>query len=133
MSTSLPLEGIRVLDFGRMLPAPYCTMILADLGAEVIRVEAPGFIFGNPPPFYENTSVGAFNNILMRNKKSLALNLKKKEKGALEIIHKLIQTVDIVVEGFRPGVTKKLGIDYESLSKINPSIVYCSITGYGQF
>lgn len=130
---SLPLKGIRVLDFGRMLPAPYCTMILADLGAEVIRVEHPGFVFGNPPPFYEGTSVGAFNNILMRNKKSIALNLKKKDKGALEIIHKIIETVDVVVEGFRPGVTKKLGIDYETLSKINPSIVYCSITGYGQF
>ena len=130
---SLPLEGIRILDFGRMLPSPYCTMILADLGAEVIRVEHPGFIFGNPPPFYEGTSVGAFNNILMRNKKSIALNLKKKEKGALDIIHKLIENVDIVVEGFRPGVTKKLGIDYDSLSKINPSIIYCSITGYGQF
>ncbi len=129
---SLPLEGIRVIDFTRMLPGPYCTMILADLGAEVIRVEDPGFVWGNPPPFYKGTSVGAFNAILMRNKKSIVLNLKKKEKGALNVIYKMIETADIVVEGFRPGVTKKLGIDYETLSKRSPKIIYCSITGYGQ-
>jgi crotonobetainyl-CoA:carnitine CoA-transferase CaiB-like acyl-CoA transferase len=129
---SLPLEGIRVIDLGRLLPVPNCTMILADLGAEVIRVEDPGFIWGNPPPFYEGTSIGAFNNILMRNKKSLALNLKKRDIGALDVVYKLIETADVLVEGFRPGVTKKLRIDYDSVAKINPSIIYCSITGYGQ-
>jgi len=131
-NSALPLDGIRVLDFSRMLPGPYCTMILADLGAEVIRIEDPTFLWGNPPPFYEGTSVSAFNAILNRNKKSITLNLKKSDKGALDILYKFVETTDIVVEGFRPGVTQKLGIDYESLIKINPSIIYCSITGYGQ-
>ncbi len=129
---SLPLQGVRVLDFSRMLPGPYCTMILADLGAEVIRIEDPTFIWGNPPPFYEGTSVSAFNAILNRNKKSISLNLKKVEKGVLEVVYKLVEQADIIVEGFRPGVTTKLGIDYDSVSKVNPSLIYCSITGYGQ-
>ena len=129
---SLPLEGLQVLDFSRMLPGPYCTMILGDLGAEVIRVEDPNFLWGNPPPFYEETSVSAFNAILNRNKKSIALNLKKQDKGVLDVVYKFVKKCDIIVEGFRPGVTRKLGIDYDSLSKVNPSIIYCSITGYGQ-
>ncbi|MBN2155895.1 MAG: CoA transferase [Candidatus Lokiarchaeota archaeon] len=132
MSKSLPLKGIRVLDFSRMLPGPYCSMILADLGAEVIRIEDPNFLWGNPPPFYEGTSISAFNAILNRNSKSISLNLKKASKGALDVVQKFVKKADIIVEGFRPGVTKKLGIDYDSLSQINPSIVYCSITGYGQ-
>jgi crotonobetainyl-CoA:carnitine CoA-transferase CaiB-like acyl-CoA transferase len=107
-------------------------MILADLGAEVIRIEDPNFIMGNPPPFYEGISVGAFNSILNRNKKSIGLNLKKQENGVLDVVNKLVEQTDIVVEGFRPGVSKKLGFDYDSLKKINKSIIYCSITGYGQ-
>lgn len=107
-------------------------MMLADLGAEVIRVDDPSFPYAEPPPFlkdgryYEST----FNMILMRNKKSITLNLKR--EGSLDIFYDLIESADVLVESFRPGVTKRLKIDYDTISEINPKIVYCSITGYGQ-
>lgn len=128
----MALTGIKIVDLSRMLPGPYCTMMLADLGAEVIRVDDPSFPYGEPPPFlkegryYEST----FNMILMRNKKSIGLNLKK--EGSLDIFYDLIKTADVVVESFRPGVTKRLKIDYDTLKEINPKLIYCSITGYGQ-
>ncbi|MEJ2279824.1 MAG: CaiB/BaiF CoA-transferase family protein, partial [Candidatus Lokiarchaeota archaeon] len=127
-----PLSNIRILDLSRMLPGPFCSMILSDLGAEVIRVEDPRFPYSNPPPFYQKGRyrVSAFNSIIMRNKKSITLNLKKKE--AREIFYKLVKESDVILETFRPKVTKKLHIDYENLSKINKSIIYCSLTGYGQ-
>jgi crotonobetainyl-CoA:carnitine CoA-transferase CaiB-like acyl-CoA transferase len=129
---ALPLDGIKVLDLTRMLPGPYCSMILADLGAEVIRVEDPSYAYSNPPPFYQKGRYreSAFNSILMRNKKSITLNLKKEK--AKEIFYELVKHADIILETFRPKVTKKLKIDYETLSSINPSIIYCSLTGYGQ-
>ncbi len=128
----LPLDGIRVLDLTRMLPGPYCTMILADLGAEVIRVEDPNYAYSNPPPFHQKGRYreSAFNSILMRNKKSITLNLKKEK--AKEIFYKLVKRADVILETFRPKVTNKLKIDYNTLSSINPSIIYCSLTGYGQ-
>jgi len=130
---SLPLDHIMVLDLSRMLPGPYASMILADLGAEVIRVEDPRYPYGSPPPFFQKGRYreSAFNSIIMRNKKSIALNLKKEK--ALEIFYKLVEKADIIIETFRPKVTNKLKIDYDSLCKINKSIIYCSLTGYGQY
>jgi crotonobetainyl-CoA:carnitine CoA-transferase CaiB-like acyl-CoA transferase len=130
---SLPLEGVIVIDLARMLPGPYASMILADLGAEVIRVEDPKYPYGNPPPFYQKGRYreSAFNSIIMRNKKSIALDLKKEQ--ALEIFYKLVEKADVILETFRPKVVKKLKVDYDTLSKINKSIIYCSLTGYGQY
>ncbi|WP_457575574.1 CaiB/BaiF CoA transferase family protein [Desulfomarina sp.] len=119
MSDMGALKGIKVLDLSRMLPGPYCSMILADHGAEVIAVESRRF-----------QGDGLFFNDLNRNKRHMSLDLKN-SKG-LEIFFKLAEKTDIIIEGFRPGVVKRLGVDYESVKKINPSIIYCSITGYGQ-
>jgi crotonobetainyl-CoA:carnitine CoA-transferase CaiB-like acyl-CoA transferase len=129
---SLPLEGIVVIDLARMLPGPYASMILADLGAEVIRVEDPRYPYGSPPPFFQKGRYreSAFNSVIMRNKKSIALDLKKEK--ALEIFYKLVEKADIIIETFRPKVTERLKVDYETLSKRNKSIIYCSLTGYGQ-
>ncbi len=129
---SLPLEGIVVIDLARMLPGPYASMILADLGAEVIRVEDPRYPYGSPPPFFQTGRYreSAFNSVIMRNKKSITLNLKKDE--AQQIFYRLVERADIILETFRPKVTEKLKVDYKTLSKINKSIIYCSLTGYGQ-
>ena len=128
----LPLEGKVILDLTRMLPGPYCSMILADLGAEVIRVEDPKYPYANPPPFFQKGRYreSAFNSILMRNKKSITLNLKKEK--ARDIFYELVKIADVVLDTFRPKVTNKLKIDYDTLSSINPSIICCSLTGYGQ-
>ncbi|MFX1337330.1 MAG: CaiB/BaiF CoA transferase family protein [Promethearchaeota archaeon] len=129
---SLPLENITVLDLTRMLPGPYCTMILGDLGANIIRVEDPKYPYANPPPFFQKGRYreSAFNSIIMRNKKSITLNLKKEK--AREIFYELVKQADVVLDTFRPKVTNKLKIDYDTLSSINPSIICCSLTGYGQ-
>ncbi len=125
----LPLEGIRILDFSRYLPGPFCTMILADLGAEVIMVEeVGGGLNRRIPPMIGSES--SFFLLINRNKKSITLNLRTEE--GREVAYKLIERVDVLVEQFRPGVMKRLGLDYETVSKINPRIIYCSITGYGQ-
>jgi crotonobetainyl-CoA:carnitine CoA-transferase CaiB-like acyl-CoA transferase len=116
------LEGIRVLDLTQLLPGPYCTGILADFGAEVIKVEPKGGDYGRLFP-------GMFNQV-NRSKKSITLNLKEEE--AQRIFHRLLLSADVVVEGFRPGTTARLGVDYETCEKINPRIIYCSISGYGQ-
>ena len=130
---SLPLEDIVVLDLTRMLPGPYCTMILGDLGADIIRVEDPNYPYANPPPFFQKGRYreSAFNSIIMRNKKSITLNLKKDK--AREIFYELVKQADVVLDTFRPKVTNKLKIDYDTLSSINPSIICCSLTGYGQY
>lgn len=113
------LTGIRVLDLSRMLPGPYCSMILADHGADVIAIEDRRFL-----------QDGLFFNDLNRNKRHMSLNLKT-SKG-LEIFFKLAENADVILEGFRPGVVARLGIDYERIKEINPGIVYCSISGFGQ-
>jgi len=129
---TLPLDGVRVIDLSRMLPGPYCSMILSDLGAEVIRVEDPKFAYSNPPPFFQKGRFreSAFNSIIMRNKKSITLNLKKEK--ARDIFYQIVKEADVVLETFRPKVVNKLKVDYDTLSKINKSIIYCSLTGYGQ-
>ncbi len=123
------LKSIRILDLSRLLPGPFCTMILADLGAEVLKVEEPGK--GDGLRYYEPIIDGesAWFASINRNKKSITLNLKKKE--GKEIFKKLVSICDVLVESFRPGVMEKLGIGYKDLSRINERIIYCSITGYG--
>jgi len=125
------LSGIRVLDLSRILAGPYCTMMLADLGAEVIKIEQPGLGDGSRawgPPWVGSQS--AYFLSINRNKKSLTLNLKHPEGQA--IFHKLVSQTDILVENFKPGTTKRMGLDYETLSVDYPGLIYCSITGYGQ-
>jgi len=124
------LDGIRILDLSRMLPGPYCSMMLADLGAEVIKVEEP--IVGDPtrrsPPIIDGQSA-PFAQV-NRNKKSIAIDLKKSE--GRDIFLKLASTADCVLEQFRPGVVDRLGINYATVAEVNPRIVYCSLTGFGQ-
>src|SRR5882672_12034306 len=119
----LPLRGVRVLDFSMFVPGPFATAIFADLGAEVIKVEPPR---GDPGRSYVPAQFGTEN----RNKRSIALDLK--QPGAAGVVEKLVRQAQVVVEGFRPGVAQRLGIDYETLRKHNGALVYCSISGYGQ-
>ncbi|PIP80080.1 MAG: carnitine dehydratase [Gammaproteobacteria bacterium CG22_combo_CG10-13_8_21_14_all_40_8] len=125
-----PLKNIKILDFTNLLPGPYATMLMADMGAEVVRVESPNRpdLVKLLPPFFKKQSYAHLS--LNRNKKSLALDLFNDQGQA--VIHKLVQEYDIVIEQFRPGIMQKIGLDYVSLKKINPKIIYCSITGYGQ-
>lgn len=123
-----PLSGVRVLDFSQLLPGAVCTMYLADLGAEVTKVEPTGA--GEAARGPEGTPPGGIFHITNRNKRSLALDLKQPE--SVEIVRKLVAETDVVVEGFRPGVMARFGLGYDDLRAINPAIVYCSITGYGQ-
>ncbi|HQA07863.1 MAG TPA: CaiB/BaiF CoA-transferase family protein [Syntrophomonadaceae bacterium] len=125
---SLPLEGIRILDLSIYLPGPFCTQILADFGAEVIKVEELSGEWGRHVyPVIGDKS--ALFYAVNRGKKSLAINLKS-EIGK-EIFMKLAQYADVVVEQFRPGVMERLGLGYEALSQVNPQLIYCSISGYG--
>ena len=125
------LEGIKVLDFSRVLAGPYCTMMLADMGAEVIKIERPelGDDTRHFGPF-QNGESGYFM-FLNRNKKSVELNLK--DPSDREILLDLVREADVIVENFRPGVMEKLELDYESLKKVNEGIIYCSISGFGQY
>ncbi|WP_299581340.1 CaiB/BaiF CoA-transferase family protein [uncultured Microbulbifer sp.] len=128
-----PLQGLNILDFTTLLPGPYATMLLADMGAEILRIESPtrpDMLRGLPPILDTENPVSAAHATINRNKKSLALDLKTPE--AKEIILRLLEKYDIVVEQFRPGVMEKLGLGYEILRAIRPDIIYCSITGYGQ-
>ena len=118
-----PLDGLRVFDLTRILAGPTCTQLLGDLGAEVIKVEPPR---GDPGRCYVPVQFNAEN----RNKRSLALDLKR--SPSWDVVAKLVKKADIVIEGFRPGVARRLGIDYEKLRTHNPEIIYCSISGYGQ-
>nr|KMM72848.1 formyl-coenzyme A transferase [Coccidioides posadasii RMSCC 3488] len=137
---TLPLAGIRVVDMTRVLAGPYCTQILGDLGAEVIKIEHP--VRGDDtrawgPPFAkykEGTKDGpgesAYYLAVNRNKKSLGLSFAHKQ--GTEILHKLIKDADVLVENYIPGSLKKYKLDYETLSALNPRLIYASITGYGQ-
>jgi crotonobetainyl-CoA:carnitine CoA-transferase CaiB-like acyl-CoA transferase len=125
----LPLEGVRVLDLTNVMAGPYCTMVLGDLGAEVIKLESlEGDSTRNFEPKVNDESY-CFA-VLNRNKKSIAVDLKA--PGGKDIVMKLAERSDIVIENFRPGVVKKLGLDYDSLKKVNPSIIYASMSGFGQ-
>ena len=131
-SPQLPLSGIRVLDVTQVMAGPFCTMMLADLGADVIKIEPAGT--GDQTrramgfKMKGDDSMGFMN--LNRNKRSIALNLKN--AAGKKIFLKLVEQADVLVENYRPGVVKKLGIDYDALSKINPRLIYASISGFGQ-
>lgn len=126
-----PLEGIKILDFTRVLAGPFASMILGDLGAEVIKVEPlAGDESRSWPPILEKGESGYFM-ILNRNKKSITLNLK--DQRAKEIVYKLAPKVDVIIENFTPGVVERLGIDYKTLSQDHPGLIYCSISGFGQY
>ncbi|HZZ83688.1 MAG TPA: CaiB/BaiF CoA-transferase family protein [Anaeromyxobacteraceae bacterium] len=130
MSSSLPLSGVRVLDLSRLLPGPFATLVLADLGADVVKVEDPGggdYLRWMPP--LAGAQSGWFH-ALNRNKRSLALDLAA-EGGAAALLE-LARTFDVVVESFRPGVLDRLGCGWEALRAANPRVILCSITGYGQ-
>jgi crotonobetainyl-CoA:carnitine CoA-transferase CaiB-like acyl-CoA transferase len=119
----LPLAGLKVVDFSMFVPGPFASAILADLGAEVTKVEMPR---GDPGRAYVPVQFATEN----RNKRSIALDLKKPE--AKPVVERMVRGADIVLEGFRPGVAKRLSIDFESLKKLKPNLIYCSISGYGQ-
>jgi crotonobetainyl-CoA:carnitine CoA-transferase CaiB-like acyl-CoA transferase len=123
-----PLEGKTVLDLSRYGPGRYCSMILADFGADVITVETPRFVSELPSLITDDTGARYLGQ--NRNKKSIALNLKKEE--GRKIFYRLSEKADVILETFRPGVVKRLGVDYETVRKFNPMVVYCSISGYGQ-
>lgn len=125
----MPLEGIRVLDLSRYLPGPFCTQILADFGAEVIKIEDPrgGELGRSLPPLVEGESARFYT--VNRNKKSITLDLKK-DTGK-EIFKRLVAGCDVVVDQFRPGVMDKMGLGYEKLKTLNEGLIYCAITGYG--
>jgi crotonobetainyl-CoA:carnitine CoA-transferase CaiB-like acyl-CoA transferase len=113
------LSGIKVVDLSRLLPGPYCTMILADHGARVIAVEDPRW-----------RDRGEYVYPVYRNKEHMTLDLKS--EAGREVFFRLVADADVVVEGFRPGVVTRLGVDYEAVRRVTPQVVYCSITGYGQ-
>lgn len=121
--------GVKVLDLSRLLPGPFCSMLLADFGADVIKIEDPNggdYIRWWPPLLGKNSG---FHIVLNRNKRSLTLNLKK--QAAKDIFKKLAAEADVVLEGFRPGVMDRLGLGYKELQAINPRLIYCAVTGYG--
>lgn len=121
---SRPLTGIKVLDFSNLLPGPFCSMNLVELGATVMKVERPPY--GDP---VRHLSSYLFEQ-LHREKKSIAIDFTNNEH--IDIVKQLVKDVDIVIEGFRPGTMAKFGLSYEELEKINPSLIYCAISGYGQ-
>ncbi|WP_249869681.1 CaiB/BaiF CoA transferase family protein [Oceanobacillus saliphilus] len=130
MNAIMPLKNIRVLDLTRLLPGPYCTQLLADFGAEVIKVEEPelgDYARWGEPKIGEYKAIFSSIN---RNKKSITLNFKKSEDK--ESFIEIVKTSDVLVESFRPNVMERLGLDYETLKKVNPRLVYCAITGFGQ-
>ena len=124
------LENLKILDFTTLVPGPFATMMLADMGAEVLRVESPTRpdMLRSMPPFADGQSTA--HGTLNRNKRSIALDLKNPE--AVDIAKRLVMDYDIVIEQFRPGVMQRLGLGYEQLREINPKLIYCSVTGYGQ-
>ena len=125
-----PLSTLKVLDFTTLLPGPFGTMVLADLGAEIVRIESPtrpDMVRVMPPMVGKVSAAHAYLN---RSKRSLAIDLKKPE-GA-ELVKALVKDYDIVIEQFRPGVMDKLGVGYDALREVNPTLIFCSVTGYGQ-
>ena len=131
----LALEGIRILELVHLPPGELCTMILGDFGAEIIKVEALPQTSGRGAGLYagadaESLKAAAAFNALNRNKKSIRINLKSEE--GRQVFYRLVKDADVIVEGFRPGAVKRMGADYETVKKINPRIIYCSLSGYGQ-
>jgi crotonobetainyl-CoA:carnitine CoA-transferase CaiB-like acyl-CoA transferase len=124
--------GLRLLDLSRLLPGPYCSLLFADLGAEVIKVEEPGRgdYARQTPPFWGDSGVGAYFLLLNRNKKSVSIDLKQDAGKA--VFRRLARTADVLLESFRPGVMDRLGLGWDALRQEHPGLVYCAISGYGQ-
>ncbi len=132
---SLPLDGVRVLDLSRLLPGGFCSLLLADFGAEVLKVEDTGMgdYIRWSPPYYDGAHDSARSALFLslnRNKRSIRLDLKS--DGGCEALLRLVREYDVVLESFRPGVLDRLGVGYERMREQNPGIVYCAISGYGQ-
>lgn len=132
---SLPLAGVKVLDLSRLLPGGFCSLLLADLGAEVLKVEdvGPGDYIRWWPPYYEGGDTSARSALFLalnRNKRSVRIDLKTEE--GRDVLLALVRKHDVLLESFRPGVLDKLGVGYERMKKENPGIVYCAVSGYGQ-
>jgi len=132
---SQALEGVRILDLTRLLPGGFCTLLLADLGADVLKVEDTGMgdYIRWAPPYHEGAEESAKSSLFLalnRNKRSIRINLKE-ERGR-EVLLRLVKDYDVVIESFRPGVMDRLGVGYERLREANPRVIYCAITGYGQ-
>ncbi|MGH2853498.1 MAG: CaiB/BaiF CoA transferase family protein [Solirubrobacteraceae bacterium] len=135
MKADLPLQGIRVLDLSRLLPGGFCSLLLADFGADVLKVEDTGMgdYIRWSPPYHEGAEDSAKSALFLalnRNKRSIRLDLKH-ERGR-EVLLRLVEEHDVVLESFRPGVLDRLGVGYERMREVNPGIVYCAISGYGQ-
>jgi crotonobetainyl-CoA:carnitine CoA-transferase CaiB-like acyl-CoA transferase len=131
---ALPLEGLKVLDLSRLLPGGFCSLLLADFGADVVKVEDTGlgdYIRWSPPAFEgaDETAKSALFLSLNRGKRSVRIDLKS--EGGRDVLLRLVRDADVVLESFRPGVMDRLGVGYERLKQENPRIVYCAITGYG--
>ncbi len=130
-SNPLPLQGIRIVDLSRFLVGPFCTQMLADMGAEVIKVEP---LDGGDPVRAAGSNALSGESLFFlarnRNKQSLALDLK--QEAGREIVYRLVQTADVFIENFRPGAADKLGFGYDTLSRYNPNLIYCAVSGYGQ-
>jgi crotonobetainyl-CoA:carnitine CoA-transferase CaiB-like acyl-CoA transferase len=132
---SLPLEGVRVLDLSRLLPGGFASLLLADFGAEVLKVEDTGMgdYIRWAPPYYDGAQDSAKSALFLalnRNKRSIRIDLKS--EAGREVLLRLVHEYDVVLESFRPGVLERLGVGYERMREVNPGIVYCAITGYGQ-
>ena len=127
-----PLEGLKVLDFTTLLPGPYATMILSDLGADVLKVTSGSRpdLAAIVPPFIGKTDLTAASAYLGRGKRSITLNLK--DARGLQVVHRLLERYDVLIEQFRPGIMAKLGLGFDDLAPRYPSLIYCSLTGYGQ-
>jgi alpha-methylacyl-CoA racemase len=128
---SQPLSGIRILDLSRLLPGAYASQMMADFGADVIKVEEPGSgDYGRFMPPYGPDGMSLYFTAINRNKRSITLNLKKEE--GRDVFLRLVRDADVVLESFRPGVMDRLGLGYEQLKEVQPGIIYCAISGYGQ-
>jgi alpha-methylacyl-CoA racemase len=133
--SGLPLDGVRVLDLSRLLPGGFCSLLLADFGADVLKVEDTGLgdYIRWATPYYEGAEDSAKSALFLalnRGKRSMRLNLKSAE--GREVLLRAVGEADVVLESFRPGVLDRLGVGYEAMREVNPAIVYCAITGYGQ-
>ena len=126
----LPLEGVRIVDLSRLLAGPFCTTILADLGADVVKVEAlpDGDLYRKSPPFHGGESVSFL--AVNRNKRSIAIDFRK--PGALDLIGQMVERADVLVENFKPGTLEKMGLSYERLNALNPRLICASISGFGR-
>ena len=133
--SGLPLEGVRVLDLSRLLPGGFCSLLLSDFGADVLKVEDTkmGDYVRWAPPFYEGAERSAASALFLslnRGKRSIRVDLKTAE--GREVLLRAVRDADVLLESFRPGVLDRLGVGYEALRAENPGLVYCAITGYGQ-